>query len=196
MPSSNKISPREYEHYIKKLIELQFDLEHAHLILFTRDYQNTIRQIEAMINHMTLRWGFTHIQIAKLVGLGGSELLNNVILYTNPLLSFGYTAEDIYKIAVTDNPALKFEFLIHNHFHLISLGLNFKNIPNVIFKDSFTPNIMADQTSRLDDTPSPYSHAIGDEERSASFFSHPLNFFDCPEKSDFSAFEPLDLFGN
>ena len=80
MPSSNKISPREYEHYIKKLIELQFDLEHAHLILFTRDYQNTIRQIEAMINHITLRWGFTHIQIAKLVGLGGSELLNNVIL--------------------------------------------------------------------------------------------------------------------
>jgi hypothetical protein len=124
------------------------------------------------VEHMTSHWGFTVNQIATIVRLGGKNLLNHVILYTNPLLSFGYDAKDIYKIAITDNPTLKFEFLIQNHVKLIEMGFMVKSIPDLIFQNPTHVQIPVVETqqsstvqelSRQVDTPSPYSQAIDDE---------------------------------
>jgi hypothetical protein len=121
------------------------------------------------VNHMTSKWGFTVHQIATIVRLGGKELLNHVILYTNPLLSFGYDAEDIYKIAMTPNPTLKFEFLIQNHFKLIELGFVVKSIPDLIFHNPTQVQIptLETQTSSITrevHTPSTYSEALDNEQ--------------------------------
>ena len=162
---AHRINPSKYQAYLNKFQELQFDLHHAQLILAKIVHEETIRQIEIMI----LSSKFTPIQIAGLFILGDKELFNQVVLYTAPLQSFNYTAEDICKIAMIQNAP-------------------FRDIIELLSDDPGQQVVDAQEVSRRVDTPSPYSQAITEDDVSSDSpvpYSQPLKFFDGSTTSRF-----------
>lgn len=184
---THKINPDEYQFFINKLITMGFNLDHAHLILFKKGYKECIQKIEGNFQAIFYQWGYSYEQVARIAGIGGSEVLNEVMLFSTPLLTYGYSTDDIHKIAVHANAVEKLKYLMEKHYYLLSIGLNIKDISILLVHHQTTQSITdrlstgmsfssesssseppqrspsRQELSRLVDTPSPYSHAVFDE---------------------------------
>lgn len=210
-----KIEPSQYHEYIRRLKSLHFNLDHCHLILFKTGFEQNIQNLEINLEQMTNYWGFSHHQIAKMVGFGSIGVLNAVIYHATPLLSYGYSRENIVKIAIHANAREKFKYLIENHSFLHGIGLNVKDISTLLLNHQTIESInhmistqyglfrpapiqepqrspTRQELSRIADTPSPYSHAVYDDNSDRPTpYSHALDSDISDRPSPYSHEVPL-----